>query len=164
MMKNKGFSLIEILVVISIFAFLGILVTRSVILTIAGSKKSESTVKVRENLDYTLQVIDRQLRNASSIVECPNPDPKEIDYIDQNGNQTLFRCAKDVNGIGLVASGSAQMTSSEVNIKTCSFSCTQDSTTLPAVVTVFLEGVDVTTGGAQAADVTLSSQISLRNY
>ena len=77
---QKGMSLLEILVVVAIFSILGVIVTRSVLLTLRGSKKSESQVKVRENVNYALAVIERQLRNADSIVTCPN-DPSFSDNL-----------------------------------------------------------------------------------
>ncbi len=86
-----GLSLIEILVVVSIFAILGIIITRSVILTLQGSKKSESLIRVRENLDYAKSVIERQIRNADNA-ECPNPDTTLLNYTDQFGNKTSFSC------------------------------------------------------------------------
>jgi prepilin-type N-terminal cleavage/methylation domain-containing protein len=49
---NKGLSLIEILVVVAIFAILGIIVSSALVLTIQGTKKSESLVRVRENINY----------------------------------------------------------------------------------------------------------------
>ncbi|HKC04336.1 MAG TPA: type II secretion system protein, partial [Patescibacteria group bacterium] len=98
MKQESGLSLLEILVVVSIFAFLGILITRSIILTVAGSRKSESLVKVRESLNYSLSVIERQLRNANSIPNCPNLDSTYLAYNDQNGNPTSFSCASSAAG------------------------------------------------------------------
>lgn len=174
-MKEKGFTLIEILVVIAIFAFLGILVTRSIILTVGGSKKSESIVKVRQNLDYAVGVIERQLRNADTITECPNPDPNVISYKDQSGNPAFFSCVNigSPTNVGFVASSSGTpgapiiaglLTSTDVNVVSCSFSCTQNSTTNPPVVSIMLDAKDATATGLQGADVTLSTSVSLRNY
>lgn len=159
---QQGMSLLEILVVVSIFAFLGILVTRSIVLTIAGSKKSESLIKVRESLNYSLSVIERQLRNANSIPACPNPDAKTLAYLDQNGNPTSFSCNLGV--VGSIASGSANLSASDVNVIGCSIVCTPAVGPNPPVVTVSLEAKDVSAVGIQNADVTLTTQITLRNY
>lgn len=164
-MKIKsGFTLLEILVVVSIFAVLGILVTRAVILSIGGSKKSESLVKVRENLDYSVGIIERSLRNANSISPCPNSDPGVLNYIDVNGNPASFSCNLGTPP-GYIASGSARLTSSNVNVTACSLSCAPAAgSTNPSVVTVSVTAQDATAIGIQGANVSVITEVSLRNY
>ena len=92
LVNNMGISLIEILIVIGIFAVLGIISTRAILLSLQGSKKGDAQVKVRENLDYAVSVIERQLRNAGSISPCPNVDPLVISYSDSNDVSSSFSC------------------------------------------------------------------------
>jgi prepilin-type N-terminal cleavage/methylation domain-containing protein len=160
---KKGFTLLEILVVVAIFSILGVLVTRAIILSIGGSKKSESLVRVRENLDYASGVIERQLRNANSIPECPNTDTSIINYEDENGKATSFSCV-DVGASGRVASGSANLTSSQVSIIACSFTCQVGINNTPSTVEVSMTAKDATATGVQGAEVSVVSRISLRNY
>ena len=67
--RIQGFSLLEILVVIAVFSILAILTTQAVLLTLKGSKKSESLTKVRGSIDYSLAIIERSIRNAEYIEE-----------------------------------------------------------------------------------------------
>lgn len=164
--KNyAGMSLLEILVVVSIFAVLGILITRSVILSVAGSRRSESQIKVRESLNYSLSVIERQLRNANSIPNssCPNLDTTYLAYNDQNGSPGSFSCAAS-GGIGYIASGSANLTGSGINVIGCSMACVPGIGENPPVVTISLKAQDVSAVGVQNASVTLNTKINLRNY
>ena len=164
MKHEMGMSLLEILVVVAIFAILGIIVTRSIILSIGGSKKSESLVKVRENLDYSLAIIERQLRNADSITICPLPASNLISYKDLYGNTGTFSC-ENLGGLDpYIASGSARLSSSSVKITSCSFTCTSETSTNPALVTISLEAEDAETTGIQKSKVTTSTQVYLRNY
>lgn len=156
---NRGMSLIEILVVVTIFAMMGVVVTRSIILTITGSKKSESIVHVRENLNYTMGIIERQLRNANSITQCPNTDTSRIDYQDELGNSSYFSC-----GSGSVASGSARLTGTDINVTSCSFVCAQTANDNPPSVTVSITAKDLNLTGIQNSTVDTTSQIYLRNY
>lgn len=156
-------SLLEILVVVAIFAILGVIVTRSVILTLKGSKKSESTLKVRENLNYAIGVIERQLRNSSSISECPNTDPTRVDYVDERGIATSFSCSL-VSGEGFVASGSAQLTSSEVDVTSCNFYCDIGTSTNTKSVDVTLTAKEANTSGTQDSIITVSTKVFLRTY
>ena len=168
-MKNKklssGLSLLEILVVVSIFAALGILITRSVLLTLGGGKKSESLIKVRENLNYSLSVIERNLRNANSITDCGNSNTSLIAYIDQNGNPAAFSCNNiGVSGsTGYIASGSARLSNDTVNVTSCSFTCSLGGNT-PSSVTINVEALDNSASGIENSTVTTSTQVFLRNY
>lgn len=167
MKKNKntvGMSLLEILVVVAIFSVLGVLVTRSVLLTLRGSKKGESQVKVRENLSYSLAVIERQLRNADSISECPNSDLSVVNYFDERGVLTSFSCVGLGGDDAYVASGSSRLTSDQVKVTSCSFSCSLGTSNNPPVVDVNITATDPTAQGIEGATVNLSTQISLRNY
>ena len=65
--NNKAFSLIEMMVTISIFAVIGVLVTTSMALTLRSSKKSDSLVRVRESLNYSLASLERQIRNSEKL-------------------------------------------------------------------------------------------------
>jgi prepilin-type N-terminal cleavage/methylation domain-containing protein len=168
--KEKGMSLLEILVVVAVFAVLGILVTRSVILTLQGVKKTESLVRARENLDYSLGIIERQLRNASAVPQCPNTDSHIINYLDQNGTPSSFSCIDPGGNNSFIASGSgtpitnANLTTSTVNIVSCSFTCTPSTNATPPVITISLGVQDALATGIQGSVVTADTQISLRNY
>ena len=156
---SAGISLLEILVAVAIFAVLGVMVTRSIALTLRGSKKSELTLKVRENIGYSLSVIERQLRNADSITSCSSDT--EIGYIDSFGNPSTFSCEGMDGGDPYIASGSARLTSNEVKITKCTFSCTS---TEPPAVNVSITAIDSQAEGVEGASVTASTKVYLRTY
>ena len=171
-MKNKntsGFSLFEIMVVIVIFALLGVLVTQSLALSIRGSKKSETMSKTRSSLSYAMGIIERQLRNANSVTDCgvDLEANTEVNYVDEFGVVADFGC---VGGEG-VASTSASVTTplitagGGITLTGCSFECTPlNEEGVPDTVTVKLEGGDPNYKGAEASQVTIESKIMLRNY
>lgn len=162
MKKESGMSLIEILIVVGIFAVLGILTTRAVILTIGGGKKSENLIKIRENINYSLGVIERQLRNADSITDCSNANTRRVDYLDQNGRSSSFSCAGIGNStIGYVASGSARLTSDTIDITNCSFTCQSG---LQRSIKITLEAKESTAIGTANSVVSASTEVFLRNY
>jgi prepilin-type N-terminal cleavage/methylation domain-containing protein len=165
-MTEKGMSLLEILVVITIFAVLGILVTQSVVLTLQGSKKSESMVHARENLDYSLSIIERQVRGASSVSPCTGSAVSTISYLDQNGNSGSFSCINTGAANSYIASGAAnlRLTTDAVKVTSCSFVCTPGTMTNPALVTVDVALKEASASGIQSANVSASTQIYLRNY
>lgn len=162
---NKGFSLLEMLVVIMIFSVLGILVSRSVLLTLRGSKKSENAVSVRENLNYAMNIVERQLRNANEVSPCSGVDPSVINYTDTLGKASSFSCAGIGGEDAHIASGSGRLTNSSVLVTTCSFICTpSDTAGLPSLVEVIFAGENKDAQGTENSRVTVSNKIYLRNY
>jgi Tfp pilus assembly protein PilE len=154
---SSGISLIEILVVVTIFAFLGVIISSSIILTLQGSKKSESVVTVRENLDYSMSIIERQIRNANSITDCST---NLINYVDQFGKASSFSLTNFA-----VASGSANLTSSAVKItNNSSFSCYLAAPNAQPYIDIVLTAQSATLTGAQASEVTTNTRIYLRTY
>lgn len=171
MKKNqKGISLIELLVVIAIFAFVGILVTQSIILTLQGTKKSTSLINARENLSYSLSIIERQIRGADSITsDCAGVAATSISYLDQNGASGAFSCEGTLGLSGsYIASGSGSLktslTGDSVKISVCSFICSASTNANPPVVSVNLTVQDAGAVGAAGGSVSSSTQIYLRNY
>jgi len=150
---KKGFTLVEILVVITVFAVLGVITTQTLLISLQGSRKSGSLTSVRENLNYALSVMERQLRNAESVV-CTKSTYTNITYNDENGKETSFSCLGDY-----IASGSARLTSSETVITACEFTC-NNPVGLPSWV-----GINLTAKEAKASGtVSVSTQIQLRTY
>ncbi len=165
-MKNKqsGLSLLEILVVITIFSILGVVVTRSVLLTIQGSKKTESLVKVRENVDFAMTVIERQIRNADSITACPLSDPDIFSYSDSTGKTTTFSCVNIAGADGYIASGSGRLTNDTIKLTACSFSCTPGTSNNPSSVSVIVTAEDKSTVTGATSSFSTTNTIYLRNY
>ncbi len=162
--NTAGISLIEILVVITIFAVLGVIVSSSLILTIQGTKKSEALIRVRENVNYSLGVIERNIRNASSIVDCTNADTTKITYLNQNGVVSSFSCINAGGANSYIASGSARLTSDAISIVNCSFTCSASvDLSNPPLVTIDILARDAVSSGVQSSSVSAQTKIYLRN-
>lgn len=159
---RRAFSLIEILVVITIFAVIGILTTMSVTLTLRSSKKSDSLVRVRENANYALAVLERQIR-SSEKVDCGTSTATQINYTALEGVVSTFSCVTPgVNGY--IASGSGRLTSNDISVTSCSFSCTQLDLNKPPSVRISITAEDATTTSVEKGSVTLEAEIVARNY
>jgi prepilin-type N-terminal cleavage/methylation domain-containing protein len=156
LVNSQGISLIEILVVIMIFAILGVLISRVILVTLRGSGKSDSLVKIRENLDYSLSVMEREIRNAETIT-CSSPT--RVNYTNSRGVAAYFSCQTS-----RVACGSGWLTSDEVSITACSFTCTAASGHAPPSLTISLEAKDATVTGIESAQATATTKIFLRTY
>lgn len=166
-----GYSIVEMLVVIAIFSILAVLSTQSIATSLRGSKKSENSISIRQNLDYVTSVMDRQLRNAKSIgpTACwhPSANSTQIDYVDSDNQPQSFIC--DVSGsVGFVSSSAIGMlTPPEVNITSCTtaFACNLGVPgSEPPTVSVTLTGTNTNATGADATTVTTTARILLRTY
>ncbi len=154
MKKNLGFSLIEMVVVLGLFAMIAIVSAQSLLFTLKGARKSESLNKNRENIDYAVSVTQRLLRNASEIITCPLTDNSRVDYKDQDKIATYFSCANIGSPDGYLASGSARLTSDAINVTTCSFACTPSTGGSPPYVDLTISSGEVST----------TSRIYVRSY
>ena len=159
----KGMSLVEILIVISVFAVLGILTTRAIVTTLKGARKSESQIQVKENINYAFSVMERNLRSSESILPCPNPDTTTISYTSLEGEISTFSCIL-TSDTGYIASGSARLTSTDIVVTSCSISCVQEESNYPPIVSIAVTATDINSTGSEAGKVTIETEIVGRNY
>lgn len=66
-MKRNGFTLIEVIVAISVFGIIGILTSVILINTVRSAKKAQIITVVRQNGQAALDQISRGLRGAGSL-------------------------------------------------------------------------------------------------
>jgi len=123
MKTEKGFTLIEMLVVTAVFMLLGVLLVSSLFSILKSNTKAELMKEIRQSGGYALSVMSRIITNgiitdadcsaANSSIVVKNPD----------GGETTFECGGDP---AYIASNSAQLTSTQqVKISSCSnvFQC-----------------------------------------
>ena len=162
MVKKRGFTLIEILVVIGILAIIMVVGSTSFFNLLRGSTKTKTATLVKENGDYALGVIARMIRNAREISDC-NPSMSSIEILNPDGRLTEFSCDKDT-----ISSNSAAIISRQVKVKSdsCSFNCQEGGPLQPDVVTIgfTLTQADGATGRPEEqVSIDFKTTISLRN-
>lgn len=69
-MRSKGFTIIEILVVIAVISIVGVIITEIFFNTLKGSNKSNLITKIKQNGQSALEIMDKTIRNADHVV-CP---------------------------------------------------------------------------------------------
>lgn len=163
---KSGFSIIEILVVLFVFSILGVVVARSLALSLQGSNKSDSTATVKTNVEYAASAMERMLRNAKSVT-CVSTN--QIDYVDEDGNLGRFSCLGGDDGY--ISSGAAspvRITSTEVDVLCTTqpiFSCTSATQTVPASVTINMRANHNARGAfLGGSQVSVQSRVQLRSY
>lgn len=173
---KKGFSLIETLVVVGLFALVGIIVSQSTATSLTGSRKADASIKVRENLNQALSVMERQIRSAQSITStcaAGGTTSENISYVDQSGNSAGFSCNPNPNctttSTTAVSSTSAvstdRITSTDtLCITACQFVCTRVNSNLPPTVDIILEGRSKEATGVEDTAIRVQTSVNLRAY
>lgn len=179
---KKGYSLIELLIVIAIFAILSIVVTQSVITSLKSSRKSESTIKAKESLSYALAIMERNIRNSKTItVATASPSPttgSTVTIEKDDGTSAIFQCKQNSEGIGYIEVTSSDISGLQPGLltstATVNVNCTnnptafwKDPTNLPngvSSISLILTGSDPKLSGSEAGRVDLVSRVTTRGY
>lgn len=95
-MNNKGFTLVEMIVVISITAVLGVIFTNTLVQTLRSQSKTKVISQVKQNGQIVLGRLSTEIRQAEKIICINNKnggggDQGDTLVIFKNGNYQRFR-------------------------------------------------------------------------
>ncbi len=176
-----GFTLVELLAVIMVIGVISGVAGAIIISSLVGTNKTNALESVRQNGNYALLQITKQVgfsRNfygvstggTNYIADCtvasvsPTPVPVRYSFLKIVGNDgvtIVFSCEKEAissNGVSLIDATAVKTTS-------CFFSCTQDNSFLPPTI-----GISFTLSQAKAGNfienttsIPFNSSVTLRN-
>ncbi len=146
MKKNKGFTLIEVLVVIGIFIVLTTVVLSVLITVLRGSKQSDSIILVRQNGEHAMNQMVKTMRFSGSL-DYPRPlggtppvcsgsgiTTQSVQVTSLTLIQDTFSCPSNFNYPNFIALNGTRLTNSNtVVVKSCSFVCTQPTGGPPTI-------------------------------
>lgn len=91
MNMKKGFTLVEILVVIAVLSIAGLLVLYIFANSLRGSNKAQVLSSIKKNGQAVLETMDKTVRSADNVI-CPsNPDPSLGLVVEKVGQYTRYR-------------------------------------------------------------------------
>ena len=183
--RSLGYTLIELLAVISILVVISGIITGILYSTLRGSKKTSATIEMAQNGAYALSIISNSVIDSEDVLkvktsvgtevtDCTkSPSGPEISLRRFDGATTTFKCEL-LNGVFTVSSNSGALNVSLINTQElkvdsdyCSFSCTQkvgDPYSIP-IVGISFKITDKNTGLLESAvSSTFETSVSLRNY
>ena len=159
---SKGFTLVETLVVVSLFAVLALITSQSLVRVISNSSRASSSAKLRENMEYAMGIADRSLRNAKSITSC-TATPPSVTYVSGEDVTETLGCTTS-GGVTTFRKGSELLHTQDVNLTTCTIVCTaQPGSTILTNVELVLEARDAASSYT-SVPYRLQSNISIRSY
>ncbi|KKU96317.1 MAG: hypothetical protein UY27_C0001G0010 [Candidatus Gottesmanbacteria bacterium GW2011_GWA1_48_13] len=131
MKKQKGFTLLEILVAIGILAIVGTLIVQVFFTTTRANSKTEVQKNVKQNGDFAIEAMSRLIRSARSVSSsctAGGATTESLTLINEHGRTTTFGCLLD-GEVTRVASTSGARTDylTDQNLTLGGASCTQDS-------------------------------------
>lgn len=120
-MSTKGFSLIELLVVIVLIGTIGIIVSQVFVITIRSQAKSEIIKEMKQSGDHAMAVMESMVRNAVDIPQTScNTNTQAFSIINPDGYTTTFDCSSGTN-IASIGAQTLSLTSGKAAVSSCTF-------------------------------------------
>lgn len=96
MKKNKGFTLVEILIVVALFSIVVAVAVSSLFSVLLRSKKTEAVKLVEHNGNYALRMLEYMIRPARLISAAPTcqTNMQSLEVQDNTGKVTGFAFAR----------------------------------------------------------------------
>lgn len=171
---RQGFTLMEVLVSVGIIAIVGTVIAQSFFTMVRTNVKSELINNVKQNGDFSLDVMSRMVRNASSVTttcSAAGTTTPSLTILNPNSYTTTFTCQLD-GAVARIASVSAMrteyLTSRNVSLGvdctgTLTFVCTSLSNQKTQVQILFnLSQVGMPTDQFEKGNVTFQSTVTTR--
>lgn len=163
--RRRGFTLVELLVVVAIFAGLGVLLVNSLFSILRSNTKSELIKEIRQNGSFALDVMTKKLTSGRNPV-C---DSDRVSFIDSEGEEVIFSCEDDY-----IASESAgikiALTSNQtgegkirISLTDCSFDCETAGANSKVTISFTLSQAGDSSLQEDLAQQSFSKVISVRN-
>lgn len=168
---QKGFTLVEMLTVITLFVVIGT-ITMSILLTsFRTSSKTDIVTAIQNNGNYALTQMAKTLRNARGLV-TPFPctggvTTSAITVLTPDDQQVTYSCNYG-SPASIASNGASLLDTSIVALVSCTFSCSQQSSSdLPTILINFSLQQQSTSSFAEriasASAVPFQTSVVLRN-
>ncbi|MEY3471157.1 MAG: hypothetical protein RLZZ223_507 [Candidatus Parcubacteria bacterium] len=92
-MNKKGFTLIELTIVVSILSILMLVISQPLVSIIKYQREAQKSDNMRDNLQFTLNKMEKELKtsSASSFIVIEDASTKKLSFKNQfGGNVTYF--------------------------------------------------------------------------
>ncbi|OGG01840.1 hypothetical protein A2Z33_01140 [Candidatus Gottesmanbacteria bacterium RBG_16_52_11] len=131
MRRPNGFTLVEILVSITIIAIISVVVVQAFVSIIRVNTKTEALKEVKQNGEYVLSVLTRKIQNSTEITStCDGTNVNTLQVIKRNTDGTTeYDSVFSINsGVIYLAEGAGapeKIISDRVYAEILTFNCTE---------------------------------------
>lgn len=163
----KGFTLIEVLVMVGVFLAVSVVIIGILFSTLRGGAKTTSLDQVKLNGDFAISLMSKSIRNAKSLTNAPGcigSTPNTVEIVGSDDSAVIFSCeATTISQNGSPILNTGQSGSVELVSGTCNFSCSSSGVT-PTITIKF----KLTTPGSASfieskSTVDFETSVTLRN-
>lgn len=152
--KNGGFTLIELMVSVGVFAIVITISMSAILAIVSANRKAQNLKSVMNNLNYVLDSVSRDIRFGSgyeitsSCQTSTNSSGSEFSFQSANGDQITYRfipdsagsatgyIAKSVNNDTCVSDKFIRLTSPQIKIQKLQFFLRHGGESLRSVLVV----------------------------
>jgi type II secretory pathway pseudopilin PulG len=161
---KRGFSIIELTVVIGLIGLLAIAMAAIMLTTIVSSNRIRMLTKIKQSGDYAVTQLQSLIRNARGITLC-NSLENTSTLINQDGGETIILLEEDDDDVNRIASNSGSyLTPSDLLLTNYTLTCTP-SDDQPNLITIGFDLSPLNTSVKSTENATLHFAVSaeLRN-
>ena len=173
-MNSRGYTIIELLAVISILIIISGVITGILYSTLRGSNKVKITTELSQNGTYALSLINSAINDSRNITQVAGQDINDCTAAPSgtsltlkrlDGGTTLLSCSN-----GTISSNSAALINTDqvkVVDNSCLFSCSQqasDPYAFPIITVKFALSDKNAVGSESQGSATFQTSASLNNY
>lgn len=140
---GKGFSLIEVLIAVTILGGISIVLSQSFFALSRANTKAELIKDMKQSGDFSIRVMEQMIRSNISVTSScttAGDTTNSLTITNPDGNQTTFGCVWDAtNRVTRLASTSGALTSylSSTNTTLGGANCTDNAMSLDFTCTSF---------------------------
>jgi len=170
--REKGFTLIEILVVVTFVGMIGIIISQVFILGVRSQVKNEVMKEVRQNGDFIIGVVEGMTKSAidTENTDC-NKSVSQFSIINQDGYTTIFSCtgnniASTSVYLAPTPTVTVNLNTSRVKITDCGFRLVCPTPAIAPKYVLFNFTVSQASGNSPESQSSMDYQttVSLRSY
>lgn len=136
-MTKKGFTIMELIVVIGILSIIVLVVSQPLVSVIKYQRESQITDNMRDNLQFVINKMEKELKTASDVLPNPASGVDSINFKDQADANVSYSLSGDV----IIKNGTQQLTDKTV-FKVTSLKFWNNSTTKLVTIVIEAESLD----------------------
>ena len=162
----RGYTLIEMLVVIGVLGSIGTIITGIIFVSLRGAQKSDTLEVIRQNGDAALSQMVKNIRYAKSLdipSSCiPSTTVSSVTFTALDSGQTTLSCSANT-----ISSNSASLLDTNaVATSTCSFTCFQPTLNDPPTITIQFTLTNKVPSNfiERSGSTSFQSSVSMRNF
>lgn len=163
MVIKRGFSLIELIVVIGLLSLLMLAISSTMLMSIVSSNRIRTTSKIKQAGNFAMGEIQGMLRSAKSITSC-NSTTSTITFVNPDGGTTTINTALVDTTTSIASNSGVYLTPPTANVTSFTIGC-EPSDSEPTLVNLSFDLKDSLTTRKTIENPLLhfETSISLRN-